>query len=160
MGKLLYVLLCSTTLAAAEQSIEPPVETKLLARLSAAGVQIYVCKEEKGSAAWTLEAPQAWLFDTTGRQTGKHSAGPSWEFDDHAKLKAAVSTKTNSPDASAIPWLLLKVTESTGAGALSKTAYIQRRDTRGGVAPTAGCDASHLGERARMQYSAVYAFYE
>jgi hypothetical protein len=42
---------------------------------------------------------------------------------------------------------------------LSTAAFIRRADTKGGVAPTTGCDAAHRGEQARIRYSALYQFY-
>ena len=59
----------------------------------------------------------------------------------------------------AIPWLLLEVKRHARAGSLAAVATIRRADTKGGAAPTTGCDASHLGEQARMRYSATYQFF-
>jgi len=49
--------------------------------------------------------------------------------------------------------------EHEGSGTLSAVAYIRRTETKGGVAPGAGCDASHLSEQARTRYSATYQFF-
>lgn len=64
-----------------------------------------------------------------------------------------------SPAEGGIPWLLLRAKSNEGAGALARVRYIQRVDTVGGIAPSRGCDASHLGARARVDYSANYDFY-
>jgi hypothetical protein len=44
-------------------------------------------------------------------------------------------------------------------GMLATPAYIRRVDTKGGVAPSTGCDASHVSERTRVPYSATYQFF-
>jgi hypothetical protein len=55
--------------------------------------------------------------------------------------------------------LLLQAAAHEGNGVMSAVTYIQRLDTKGGLAPATGCDASRLGETARVDYSASYAFY-
>jgi len=45
-----------------------------------------------------------------------------------------------------------------GQGILADVAFIRRIDTKGGVAPTTGCDAGHISEPERMRYSATYQF--
>jgi hypothetical protein len=64
-----------------------------------------------------------------------------------------------SPDATSIPWLLVKVLTHEGTGMLSRATSIQRINTKGGKAPDAGCDAAHAGEEVRVSYSADYVFY-
>ena len=46
-----------------------------------------------------------------------------------------------------------------GRVSLREAAFIRRTDTKGGVAPTAGCDAGHVSEQVRMRYSAIYQFF-
>jgi hypothetical protein len=65
----------------------------------------------------------------------------------------------------AIDWLLLKVVGSvsgpTGGERLTDTAYIQRVNTTGGLAPTTGCPApSGVVSRAFVPYTADYIFYK
>jgi hypothetical protein len=36
--------------------------------------------------AWTLLAPEAFLFDRAGRKIGSHYAGPTWETFDGSKV--------------------------------------------------------------------------
>ena len=42
---------------------------------------------------------------------------------------------------------------------MSEVRTIQRLNTKGGRAPTTGCDAQHQGEMARVNYTADYYFY-
>ena len=46
-----------------------------------------------------------------------------------------------------------------GSRALSAADYIRRTETKGGVAPSTGCDAAHVLQQVRMRYSATYQFY-
>ena len=43
--------------------------------------------------------------------------------------------------------------------AMTGVAYIQRLNTKGGVAPSATCDAASKGRRQQVAYEADYAFY-
>jgi hypothetical protein len=63
-----------------------------------------------------------------------------------------------------IPWLLLRVVGDepgpTGGTTLAGTAFIQRVNTEGGVAPGAGCkSAKDIGKKALVPYSTDYVFY-
>ena len=92
---------------------------------------------------------------------GKHFAGPSWESTDGSRVIGKAVANAPSPDADAIPWLLVSVVshEGTAAGVLSRATSIQRLNTKGGKAPASGCDASHAGQEVRVPYSAEYLFY-
>jgi hypothetical protein len=58
-----------------------------------------------------------------------------------------------------VAWLLLKAKSTSGAGVFSKVADVQRIDTVGGLAPTTGCDAQHVGQKHSAGYKATYYFY-
>src|SRR5882724_8940255 len=136
-----------------------PDGNKLAFHLDAIGVQIYGCQELPTGFAWVFVAPEAQLFNGGGRVVGKHYAGPTWEAKDGSKVMGAkVASFVSSP--SSIPWLLLAATSHEGSGRMSEVTFIQRLDTAGGIAPTGGCDADHLGSVARVDYAATYFFYE
>jgi Protein of unknown function (DUF3455) len=42
---------------------------------------------------------------------------------------------------------------------MSDVIAVQRVDTQGGVAPTSGCDAAHVGTEKSVAYTATYYFY-
>jgi hypothetical protein len=42
---------------------------------------------------------------------------------------------------------------------MTQVKFIRRSDTRGGIAPTTGCDAQHLNATSRVPYTAIYTFY-
>jgi len=128
----------------------------------ATGVQIYECSAGKTDAAkfeWAFKAPEADLFDLSGRKIGKHYAGPTWESDDGSKAIGEVKARDDGPDANAIPWLLLSAKSTSGAGVFGRTKSIQRLHTAGGKAPAEACDRAQLGKQARVAYRATYYFY-
>ena len=131
--------------------------------LRAEGVQIYVCTARKDEATkfeWTLRAPEAELFDASGKKVVKHYGGPTWEADDGSKVVGELKARDDGPDPNAIPWLLLSAKMASGNGMLSKTVSIQRLRTVGGKAPGGGCsEAAQVGREVRVPYQAHYAFY-
>src|SRR4029079_8690160 len=67
-------------------------------------------------------------------------------------------------DPQAVAWLLLdKVgvqNGPTGGDTLTKTTFVQRLNTTGGLAPKTGCDSpANLGNQAFVPYTADYFFY-
>ena len=140
--------------------IHSPAGTELVLRAHALGVQIYVCQEgADGKLAWALKAPEATLYDEQGAVIGQHYAGPAWKHNDGSEITAKVAARVNAPDATAIPWLLLRVTGHSGSGALSRVTSIVRVQTVGGQPPAGGCDAAARGTEARSEYEAEYYFY-
>ena len=160
---LLAAMCCALSYPAGAQEIpaqlKAPAGEELLLRVHAKGDQIYACKGDGGKFAWTLKAPDAQLFDKDGKVFGKHFAGPSWEASDGSRVTGKAVANAPSPDASAIPWLLVNVLTHEGNGALSRVTSIQRIDTKGGKAPETGCDAAHAGQEVRSAYTADYLFY-
>ena len=154
----LFVL--ATVPALAEQAaVAPPAGAPLLVEAQADGVQVYACEAKEKGPEWVFKAPEANLFDAKGRQIGTHFAGPGWKLADGSEVTGAVLAKAEAPVAGAVPWLLLEVKTHAGSGRLAAVATIRRADTKGGAAPASGCDGSHVGEQARMRYSATYQFF-
>jgi hypothetical protein len=141
------------------QQLRPPANEQLLFQVHAKGDQVYSCKGEAAQFTWTLKAPDAQLFDKDGKPFGKHFAGPSWEANDGSRVTGKAVANAPSPDANSIPWLLVNIVSHEGSGVLSRATTIQRLNTKGGKAPTSGCDSSHSGEEVRVSYSADYLFY-
>jgi hypothetical protein len=157
MRKLLSVavtLLFAGAVLAQDATVPPPSQHAVLT-LQGSGVQIYTC----AAGHWIFVAPAARLFDKDGVEVGTHGDGPVWHLQDGSSVYGKVIAKSPSPDANSIPWLLVKATGSTGAGVLAKVEYIRRSETKGGGAPSGGCDAKHAGELARIPYSTTYTFY-
>jgi hypothetical protein len=140
-------------------SVDPPSDQHLLLELQGDGVQIYACVLNNGAAGWKFQGPEAKLKSDKGTDAGTHFAGPSWKLLDGSEVKGSATGTKPASEPGAIPWLLLKVVSKTGAGKLSTAEYITRTNTKGGVAPTTGCDEGHEGQQARVPYSAKYSFY-
>jgi hypothetical protein len=142
------------------ESIQAPAGEEVVLRVHATGWQVYVCQAAADQKpAWTLKGPLAELFDGSGKVIGKHYTGPTWKHQDGSEVKGKLVSKTDAPDANAIPWLLLTVTEHTGDGILSRVTSIQRIHTKDGQPPHSGCDAGKMAAETSIPYSADYYFY-
>ena len=107
--------------------LEVPSGNEILYHTFATGVQIYSATSATNSPtgfAWTLKAPEAALFDASSNAVGSHYAGPTWELDqDGSKVSGVVMQRVPSRDATAIPWLLLKMKTTEGTGQFCRLWY-------------------------------------
>ena len=141
-------------------NLKPGPGEALAQIVSAKGAQIYECRARKdasGALEWAFVAPEAELFDSSGKRVGRHYAGPHWESDDGSKILGTVKQRADAPTPGAIPWLLLTAKSVGADGSFSKVTSIQRVATAGGVAPATGC--SQAGTQARVPYTAEYYFF-
>jgi hypothetical protein len=152
----------------------------------AAGTQNYVCRPSGAGVAYVLFTPEATLFDEDGEQIITHDFSPNpfepntdpkvvsdgmiratWQHRDTSTVWA----KLHQPDGAvtvdpkAIAWLLLDVVGAqngpTGGDKLTGTTFIQRLNTTGGLAPSAGCSSlTDVGNQAFVKYTADYFFYK
>lgn len=170
----------------AERLTPPPVPAnlavpsgyRLFSIVHATGTQNYICLPVSTGVAWSFLGPQATLFDARGEQVMTHvlSGNPAesqtpratWQHSrDTSAVWAMPIASYNEADfvePGAIPWLLLRVVGSQyGPGwgdRLVRTAFIQRVNTSGGVAPAEGCTTTgDIGRRVLVPYSTDYAFY-
>ncbi len=144
------------------ENLKVPAGQTLSLVSPATGVQIYECSAIKADPQrfeWLFKAPEAELFDLSGKKIGKHYAGPTWESNDGSKVAGEVKARDDGPAATAIPWLLLAAKSTSGNGAFSRIQGIQRLYTVGGKAPAGGCSKAQLGKEARIPYKATYYFY-
>jgi Protein of unknown function (DUF3455) len=135
----------------AKESIDVPPHSRLLLRAVGSGDQVYGC----ANGSWALKAPDAKLLNEEGSVIGRHFAGPTWQLDDGSWVKGKAVAKQVSPDATAVPWLLLE--SVGGTGRLGTVRFIQRTGTHGGNAPGGSCSESAT---RRVPYTATYSFYE
>jgi hypothetical protein len=157
-------------------ALQVPAGQKLTRMLHATGVQIYQCKtsaKDPSRYSWVYQEPKAELSDRSGKDIGRHYAGPTWEADDGSKVVGDVVARADAPGAatpgaaasaaaqraSGVQWLLLRAKSNTGKGVFAKVQSIQRLHTIGGLAPQDPCDAAHADQRTRVPYSADYYFY-
>ncbi len=147
------------TVAIAQNPTEPPPSQHPILTVTGKGVQIYTCQQTTTGPQWVFQAPEANLTDASGNLVGTHGAGPIWRSRDGSTVKGDVLQKSASPEAGAIPWLLLKAVNPTGPGIMARVEFIRRSDTHGGTAAANGCDVQHLATSARIPYTATYTFY-
>jgi hypothetical protein len=131
------------------------------------GDQIYLCAQTPTAMQWVLKGPAAVLYDAANQQVGKHGDGPTWTWKDGSAIMGKVVGKHAAPDSGNVPWLLIKTGRTAGPtdafaqpGVLDPITYVQRSNTQGGIAPTTGCDAAHIGASQAVKYSATYTFYK
>lgn len=136
-------------------ALVPPAGQEQVASLLGAGVQVYDCV----GTTWTFREPNAVLLEKK-RFVGTHYAGPTWEsLRDGSTVTGAVQARVAAAHPTRdIPLLLLRATGNTGSGVFSEVDFVQRLDTRGGVAPAGGCDAA-VQSVARVPYTATYVFF-
>ena len=144
----------------------------------AEGTQNYVCLPSANGVAWTFFGPQATLFNDARAQQMTHFLSPNpaenntpraaWQHsgDSSAAWAAAIESSSDRQYVApgAIPWLLLQVVGvqygPLMGEKLTETAFIQRVNTKGGVAPGRGCAAaSDVGKKALVPYTTDYVFY-
>ncbi|MBV8757024.1 MAG: DUF3455 domain-containing protein [Deltaproteobacteria bacterium] len=142
-------------------ALAPAADQDLAFVLRASGVQEYTCN----GTAWVFVAPDAQLYpahscEADDDAVGHHYAGPTWEWYEDGSTVVGKKAAAATVDATAIPWLLLTaVSHGANDGRMSDVTSIQRLDTVGGLAPTTGCDADHVGATANVPYTAKYFFY-
>ncbi|HUS08873.1 MAG TPA: DUF3455 domain-containing protein [Pyrinomonadaceae bacterium] len=162
--------------------VEAGNEAFLLGR--GVGTQNYVCSpcdptkpNCPSGVAFTLFTPQATLFDAQEEQLTTHFFSPNplepgiiratWQDSRDTSTVWASLVKSATVRTDSIPWLLLNVKDTgtqagpTGGDRLTKTTFIQRLNTSGGLAPSTGCLSSFdLGHQAFLPYKADYFFYK
>jgi hypothetical protein len=172
-------------------SIEVPAGNKAFLEGHAVGTQNYICLPcpnpintatcPASGFIWTLFGPQATLFNDSDKQVITHFLSPNlgpiapevagtpratWQHSrDTSTVWAKAIQSSSAPASGAIPWLLLQAVGAqdglTGGNKLTKTTFIQRLDTAGGIAPSTGCtQLANVGARAFVPYTADYFFYK
>jgi hypothetical protein len=155
--------------------VQPPSQPFLLGR--GVGTQNYVCQPAGplGRVNWVLFTPQATLFDDQREQLITHFFSPNpdeggivrvtWQDSRDTSTVWARAIASATVDSNAIAWLLLQAVGTqpgpSGGDTLSETTFIQRLNTRGGLAPATGCDSlPDVGHKQFVPYTADYFFYK
>ena len=161
---LLATFISSTAFAADPAPIAVPAGHALALTLMGAGDLGYECKAKAdmpGAYEWAFTGPVATLYDkSTKAAAGKYYGGPTWEANDGSKVGGKQLGVSPSMNAASIPLQLVQAGPSMGIGAMSGITYIQRMNTKGGVAPAMPCGASNLGAKTTVKYEADYLFYK
>ena len=137
-------------------------DSQLFLVVHAIGVQKYTCQ---ANGTWLFTDPEATLYKTTGvpKPIGTHflnfaTGRPVWQLKDGSSVEAA-RTQSASGGTGNIAWLLLQAvatTEGSDGDRLTKTTWVQRLNTSGGVAPAGTCTPH---DRIAVDYSADYFFW-
>lgn len=147
--------------AALPEPVRVPAGQKMTMVATGVGQITYECREKKdmaGAHEWAFVGPVATLFGADRKPVGKYYAGPTWEANDGSKVTGKQLAVAPAAPGS-IPLQLVKAEPASGAGAMNGVSYIQRVNTKGGVAPAAACDATSKGRREQVAYEADYVFY-
>ncbi len=144
------------------------------------GTQNYVCLPSGAGFAYSLFTPEATLLDGEGEQIITHFFSPDVDPSDNGTIRATwedsrdssrffgsvVKASTAAPFVAdgAVAWLLLARAGTepgpTGGDRLTKTTFVQRVNTAGGLAPSTGCASpADVGRKAFVPYTADYFFY-
>ena len=143
------------------EPVRVPAGTKQTMATTGIGQITYECREKAGMAGaheWAFVAPVATLYGADKRMGGKPCAGRPWEAAGGSKVTGKQLAVAPAM-AGSIPLQLVKAEPAMGAGAMQGVSYIQRLNTKGGVAPAAACDAASKGQRQQVAYEADYVFY-
>ncbi|GHH35780.1 DUF3455 domain-containing protein [Lentzea cavernae] len=133
-------------------AVQVPAGNKVVEKFYAKGVQTYTCI----TGAWKGLEPAATLADKLGRAVGLHSRGPIWVSTvDGSAVEAAPVDGARNEVPGAVPELLLKAKTTRGSGVFAGVSYVQRLNTKGGLAPTGGCTE---GAQTSVRYEALYTF--
>ena len=151
--------------AALPAAVQVPSGNKVAMETVGVGEITYQCSARKdmaGQYEWVFVGPDAKLNDRGGKQVGKYYGPPAtWESMDGSRLTAVqVAVAPNTGMAGSIPLQLVKANPAMGAGAMQGVTYIQRVDTRGGVAPAMPCTAGNINSKQIVKYQADYIFYK
>lgn len=163
-------------------NLEVPDGHEVYEKGHAVGTQNYICLLTATGMAWTFLAPEATLFDSfkgrQGQQTMTHFLSqnpnevemlrPTWQdSSDSSRVWARAMASSIDPQyvkAGAIAWLLLEVLDTgrgpSHGGNLTRTTFIHRVNTSGGVKPTTGCVLNEeIGKLKLVPYETDYYFY-
>ena len=144
------------SLAARRDQVPPalrvPEDHRLVLRALGKGVQIYDCV----NGAWSFREPAAAIL-RGDRTIALHYAGPTWQsVKDGSKVVGTVAARVDAKHPERDIPLLLLTARSTGSGLFAGVDFIQRLETKGGVAPTGSCQA---GASIGVPYTATYSFW-
>jgi hypothetical protein len=148
--------------ATVPEPVRAPAGHRIVMDTVGVGEITYECREKKdamGQFEWTFVAPVATLFDMQRKPVGKYYGGPTWEANDGSKVTGKQVAIAPASAPKSIPLQLVRAEPAMGVGAMSGITFIQRLDTKAGVAPAATCDMTAKGKQEKVAYEARYVFY-
>jgi Protein of unknown function (DUF3455) len=143
--------------------VQVPAGHRVAFETAAAGDITYECRAKKdmaGQFEWVFLSPDAGLKGRKGERLGKYYGPPAtWDFNDGSKVSGAQLAVAPNGGGN-IPLQLVKANPAMGSGMAQGVSHIQRVATQGGVAPAAPCDASTMGSKRVVTYTADYIFWK
>lgn len=144
-------------------AVQVPAGHRVALETVGTGQITYACRAKKdvaGAFEWAFVGPDAKLMNRQGQQVGTYFGPPAtWASRDGSWL-TATQVAVAPAAAGSIPLQLVKADDAMGKGAMQGVTYIQRVDTRGGVAPAMVCGAEQLGRKEVVSYQADYIFWK
>jgi len=144
-------------------AVRVPAGHRVAMETVGAGSITYECRAKAGAAGgheWFFVGPDAQLSGRGGQAMGRYFGPPAtWEGKDGSRV-TATQVAVAAGGAADIPLQLVRANPATGAGVMQDVSYIQRVNTRGGVAPAMACGAANVAQRQVVQYQAYYIFYK
>jgi hypothetical protein len=127
--------------------------------------------DDGGQLTTHFFSPNPSEANTNPKVLGDHMIRAAWRHSkDSSTVWGMVQPGNSSTDPAyvepgAIAWLLVTAVGAedgpTGGDRLSKTTFIQRVNTHGGLAPSTGCAAAgDVGNQAHVPYTTDYYFYK
>ena len=144
-------------------AIAVPAGHTLAFTLKGEGLLNYECRakaEAPGTFDWALASPDAALKDQGNALVGKYYGGPTWEHADGSKVTGKQLAVAPAPTPGNIPWQLVQATPNPGTKTMNGVTYVQRVNTKAGVAPSDPCTAALVASKKQVTYSADYRFYK
>jgi Protein of unknown function (DUF3455) len=155
--------------AAIPSAIAVPAGHSRYLTLQSAGEVAYECRANgyQDGFEWGLLSASATLYeanagagiDRLGSPVGTYASGPTWEVNDGSRITGKLIA-ISSVALGDIPLQLVQANPSMGKGVMQGVTYVQRLNTRGGVAPHKGCDQSTVSTQVLVKYQADYIFYK
>ena len=149
--------------AALPDAVKVPAGHQVALETVGVGEITYECREKPTAAGefeWVFVGPKAVLNDRAGKAIGTYYGPPAtWASMDGSQLTGA-QVAVAPGAAGNIPLQLVKANPAMGQGAMAGVSYIQRVDTRGGVAPASACGMDTKGKKEVVKYQADYIFWK
>ena len=144
------------------KAVQVPPGHRVALETAATGSITYECRPKKdmaGAFEWVFVGPDASLRDRKGAPAGRYFGPPAtWQGNDGSQVTGTQLAVASTGGAD-IPLQLVKANAASVPGSMQGMAYIQRVNTRGGVAPAAACGAAVSGQRQVVPYAADYVFW-
>ena len=148
--------------AALPEAVKVPAGNKVVMEAVGVGQITYECREKANAAGvyeWAFVGPDAVLNSRSGVQVGKYYGPPAtWESNDGSKVTGK-QLAVAPASAGNIPFQLVQASPATGQGAMTGVTYIQRVNTKAGVAPALPCTIDSKSKKEIVKYQADYIFY-